>query len=196
MNNTKILEPNGSIQSNNSIQLDNISDEFKGLFEISPELKKAMKGLSLGLILINCTLRTLELTNDGKKLSLVFKHCSEKNMEIVIKFKIDGYNQIVKNIALPTLEAVFSLISIGGGSLKIANKTVSVLVRGASGQLDSKHQSQMAGWDHSYKTEDQLVEESRRRIQEANTTLDKLRDIMSKTEEQLHESFKSVATAA
>lgn len=172
-----------------------IPDEYKDLFVISPQLKAEMKGKSLALMIFEGTIRSINLNLRGKQLSLEFKHSSEKNMEMVIKAKVKEYDQVVKNIALPTLEALFGLIAINGGALKGISHAVTAAVRGATSQLESKQQGEITGLEHTYQSQNQSAEQNRRIQQEAQQIFDQLLGILSKTSDGEHENFKSTASA-
>jgi hypothetical protein len=190
MNNTSIIDPNTSIQTNN------IPDDFLALFEISAEMRKKMKGLSLGLIIVEMSLGFIKLTFSDRTLSFKFECVSKDKMEILIKRKKGSYDQVVKNIFLPTVEAGFSLLSCGGGYFKIASSTVSILTRGATGHLESMQQCDLAGIQHEYESHNQLKDQYRRKLQENRDTFEGTLNTMTKVADASQEAFRTIAAPA
>lgn len=176
--------------------INDASNDFLNLFEISPELREQIRGMSLGMIISQTQLGFIKLTCVDRKLSFSFECFSKEKMEILIKRKKGCYEQIVKNILLPTVEAGFSILAVGGGAFKIASKTVSILARGMTGHLENLQRSELDGYEHSYKTEDQLAEQNKRRVQEGSQALDGCIHTMNKVGDASQELFQSIAAPA
>lgn len=182
-------------QSSSSGQINEIPDEFKNLFEISPELREKMKGKSLSLVYAESTLGCLQLTLQDRRLSFAFKRSSEQNMERVINKKIESYDQIVKTIFFG-VSASMEILGIAGGFFGATCKGIGMAAQGGINQLENQHKGQETGFDYLSKTEDQMAEQNRQRLQSATQYYEKILEIFMKEQDRLQESIRSIVASA
>ena len=132
-------------------QIEDKISELTALNVIPSELKKKMKGLSLGLIIYEYTLMALQLNREGKRLTLQCKRETAESMNDTIEKKIKNYQNVVKNIVLPTLDAVIQVASIAGGPMALFAQGATVAIRSSTSVLDGVQQSKSTALDHSKK---------------------------------------------
>lgn len=168
--------------------------KYQNLFEISPKLLEEMKHKSLGILSYESNMKSLELTREGNRLSFDSKRGSSKNLDRVIKEKIAAYERVVKNIVLPIIEVFAEIFGelFGAGLVKgimIASKAA---VRSASQQMESSQNQEITGFDHEYRTEEQLLEQHKRTQQEFAQFYAQLLEIFKQSIQQIQENARMI----
>lgn len=172
-----------------------VRQDYKDLFQISPELRERMRGKSLALIFLESTLMSLELTNERGRLSLNTKRSSQENMESVIERKIASYDNVVKHVVLPTIDVIGSVIGVMNPASGWANLTKS-FTEPTNRYLGDRQGAEHAEYDHVYQGENQLVSQHRDSQRESAQNYDKMLELWKQSVQQEQDSFRSVASVA